>query len=199
VGGAAFGDEFEPEIAFMSGDDLEFGRFADDGEVTFNPGFRKGAGTFLAVFFVDEAQEENFGVCGAVSAVREGEKRGEHGGDAAFGIASAASEEAAIFGAGLEGIGADGVEMWGEDEALANFAGGFEAEEEIGAAGFRIEDRLKIDGETGFGGEAGDEVSDAPFAGAGIIWGHESWIDAGESDQISKQRFWFRHHVCAGV
>ena len=133
VGGEALGFELEPEIAFVGGDDLQTGGFADDGEIGLEAGIGQCARTALGSFLVHEAGKNDFGFGGALPGAGEFANRGEHGGDGAFGVARAASVEAAVFDAGNQLVRCGDihrVQMRREQDALADFAGGSEPGED---------------------------------------------------------------------
>ncbi len=184
VGGFALGAEFEPKGAFVGGDDLKAGGFADNGEVGFPTGFDERGGADVVNFLVDEAGKNDFGGGGAASALRDGDEGAKHGGDGAFGVAGAASVEAFTDEARDElVVGAvDGIEMRGEENALADFSGWAEGGDEIGTVG---QDVFESDVETGVSGSGGEEVGDFFLAGAGMARGKKSRVDAGEGDEVA--------------
>ena len=92
----------------------------------------------LVVLLVHEGGEDDFSLARARSAGGEFEERGEVGGDAAFGVARAASVQATRFHDGLEArfaVHAHGVHVRCEQDAAAHLpAGGGKADEQIGTA-----------------------------------------------------------------
>ena len=52
--------EFQPQAALVRGDDLQFCRLADDGQIRLESAFRQSARTGLRVFLVNQSGENNF-------------------------------------------------------------------------------------------------------------------------------------------
>ena len=52
--------QLQPQTALVRGDDLQFGRFADDGQVRLEAARRQRARTGLRVFLVNQSGENNF-------------------------------------------------------------------------------------------------------------------------------------------
>ena len=94
------------------------------------------ARTGLRVFFVNQAGENNFGFSRTRFGVRQFAKRGEHGGDGAFGVARAAAVQPPVFPARneLRFVGADGVQVRREQDGPADFVSRQQPGDEIGTA-----------------------------------------------------------------
>jgi hypothetical protein len=87
-------------------------------------------------------------------------------------------------------IGVDGVEMWCEQDGLADFASRLQACDEIGTSGQHL---LKFDSEPGPPGDGREKISNVPFSGVRMARREKGRIDAGESDQFDQELFGTRH------
>ena len=189
VGGLAFSFDFEPEVAFVGGDDFEARGFADDGEVRAIRAAAEGARAGLVVLLVDQGGQNNFGVLRAALAFGEIGEGGEHRGDAALGVARATAVDAAVAQCGREHrvVGdADGVHVRGEEDAVFDGAGRGQAHEDVGAFG---EDLFEENFEAGLGGFGGEKFGDAFFAGVVVACGKEGRVDAREGDEVAEEAF----------
>lgn len=92
VGGAATGDEIHAGAAFLADSQPAVGGFADDDAIGFEGGEDAGEGGAFDDFFADGADDMND--AGQLIA-RDGTKRHDHGGEAAFGIGGAAPPDLA--------------------------------------------------------------------------------------------------------
>ena len=125
VGGLAGGDESQPEIALVGGDDLAAGRLADECEVGFYSQLGKGARAGLVALFVHQADENDLGFARAAFALGHVLERAEHRGDAAFRVARPpAVQLVALFCGAIDFrvVAADGVEVRREDDAVPRLA-----------------------------------------------------------------------------
>src|SRR5215469_16554784 len=87
MGGHSLSFKAHPKTAFMSGDNLQTGRLADDGQVGLESARRQSPGPGLTVFLIDQSDEDNLGGSRSVPLFRNVAKRAEHGSNRSFGVA----------------------------------------------------------------------------------------------------------------
>ena len=156
--------QFQPQAALVRGDDLQFRRLADDGQVRLELLLTERARTGLRVFLVNQSGENNFRFQRTRFCIRQFAQRGEHGGDGTFRVARAATVQPAIFALRNEfrSVRADGVEVRREQNGLPDFILRPQPRDEIGTSGQNF---LKFNFQSGARGDGGEKIRDALFAG----------------------------------
>ncbi len=144
--GAAADDDAEPFESAFDREDLEAGRFDDDGGVGAVAVLDGLGGAGTAGLFVDDAFEEDVAFEADTGALDRLDG-GDHGGDTALHIDGAATPDLAVGDLGAEGwtgpgggiATGDDVDVAVEDEgAAALAAGAFEGADDVGAAGIDV-------------------------------------------------------------
>ena len=115
--------EFQPQTAFVRGDDLQSRRLADNSQIRLEFFFDESARTGLCVFLVDQSRKNDFRCLRTGFCIRQFAQRGKHGGDGTFRVARAATVQASIFALRNESrsVRADGVEVRCEQNGLFDF------------------------------------------------------------------------------
>ena len=204
----------------MRGDDLQFRRLADNGEVGLETAVGQRARTGLRVFLINQTGENNFRLLRTVFAASQFHHRRQHRRHGTFRVARAAPVQPTIFALRNESrsVRADGVQMRREQNGLPDFSGGPEPGENVGTnqlisvgrASSRAEirfcrrlagslapprefDFLKFHFQSGARGGGGEKIRDALFAGVRMARRQEGGIHAGQRDEFGEQFFRARH------
>ena len=188
----AVGFQFQPQAAFVGGDDLQSGRLADDGQIRLESAGGQRAGTGLGVFLVNQARRKQFPFPAGAILNCQFAQRGEHGGDGTLRVARAAPVQAAIFALRnkLRSVRADGVQMRREQDGLPDFVSRPQPREDIGTA---RQDFLKFDFQSGSCGGGRQKIRDAFFARVAVARRQESRVHAGQRDEFRQKFFRARH------
>ncbi len=193
VGGFSASLQPKPQAAFVGGDDLQAGRFADDGQVRLATAGGQRARTGLGVFLIHQPGENNFRRGGPASAAGQAVQGREHGGNRAFGVASAPAINAAIGGLRnklLRRNSVHGIEMRSQQEPSFGFAPGRQSRQHIGSS---RQNFLKTNIQTHPSRLGGNELRHPAFPGAWMVGGQKGRVDARQSDQFAQQLFGVRH------
>ncbi len=118
--------ELQPQAAFVRSDNLQSRRLAHNGQVRLESAGRERARTGLGIFFVNHAGEDDLRFARARFGFRQFTQRHEHRGNGTFGIARAATVQAAVFPLRLELriLRDHGVEVRREQDGMADLMGG---------------------------------------------------------------------------